>query len=67
MLRRGVRAFSEDARDRDDVDDVRARREAGEERKRRPDRAEVVDVDHALDPLGVGVEVVRRGLRRRRC
>ena len=43
MLRRGVRAFSEDAGDRDEVDDVRACCETGEEGEGRPDRAEIVD------------------------
>jgi hypothetical protein len=59
VLRRRVRALGEDARDGDDVDDVRARLEARQEGERRPDRAKVVDVDHELDPLGVAVEVVR--------
>ena len=37
--------------------------EPGQERERRPDRAEVVDADHLLDPLGLA----RRGSRRARA
>ena len=57
VLRRRVRPDGHGACDGDDVDDVRAPAEPGQERERRPDRAEVVDVDHLLDPLRLCVEV----------
>ena len=45
-------------RHRDDVDDVRRPRglERGQERARRPDRAQVVDPDGPLDQLGLGAQ-----------
>ena len=58
MLRGRVRADRDEARDRDDVDDVRALAEARQERAQAPDRAEVVRVDQPFDRLRVGCQEV---------
>ena len=64
VLRGGVGATrrpGDDARDRDDVDDVRRCRGAQprQEGPEDPDAAEVVDADQPLDHLGIAVEEAR--------
>ncbi len=56
VLRGGVGAVGDGARNRDDVDDVRAGNEPRQERAQHPNRAEVVRPRHVLDPAEVGVE-----------
>ena len=48
---------ADEAGDRDDVDDVRAGAETGQERQRCPHGSQVVDGDDLLDPVGLGGEI----------